>query len=250
MNHNNTLKFGLVGKNISYSFSKQYFTKKFKDLKLENYQFLNFDIPEIFEFPFLLYQRKNEFRGLNVTIPYKQSILKYLDKISPEAKEIGAVNTIHINKKEELIGHNTDYYGFKKSIEPLLKKHHTKALVLGTGGASKAITYALKKLNIGFTLVSRTPNSNQIGYEQLNASILASHTIIVNTTPVGTYPDVKNAPSIPYKYITEKHLCYDLIYNPEITQFLENAQQNKATIKNGLQMLELQAEKSWEIWNS
>lgn len=249
MNHN-TLKFGLVGKNISHSFSKEYFTQKFEKLKLKNYQYINFDIPEIFEFPFLLYQRKNEFRGLNVTIPYKQSIIKYLDELSSEARKIGAVNTILINSEEKTIGYNTDYYGFKKSIQPLLKASHTKALILGTGGASKAIIYALKKLNIKVTSVSRTPKNEQLGYEDINANILKSHTIIVNTTPLGTFPNTKNAPNIPYQYITKNHLCYDLIYNPNLTKFLKKSKENGATIKNGLEMLELQAEKSWEIWNS
>lgn len=247
-NHN-TLKFGLVGKNISYSFSKEYFTKKFKNLKLTHYQYLNFDIPEIFEFPFLLYQRKNEFRGLNVTIPYKQSIIKYLDVLSAEAQEIGAVNTILINSEEKTIGYNTDYYGFKKSIQPLLKASHTKALVLGTGGASKAIIYALKKLNIRVTSVSRNPKNEQLGYEDINANILKSHTIVVNTTPLGTFPNTKNSPNIPYQHITKNHLCYDLIYNPNLTEFLKKSKKNGATTKNGLEMLELQAEKSWEIWN-
>lgn len=243
-------KFGLLGKNISYSFSRKYFTEKFLKLGLSNYKYFNFDIPEIEEFPFLLYHKEDEFGGINVTIPYKESVMRYLNKIDNDAKKIGAVNTIKITDNFELIGYNTDFYGFQKSIQPLLKKHHTKALILGTGGASKAVVYAFDKMKIQTKYVSRNASEDKLTYSNLTKEILGEYTIIVNCTPVGTYPNTSESPEIPYKYITEKHLLYDLIYNPEITQFLKKGKEQGAAIKNGLEMLELQAEKSWEIWNS
>jgi len=224
--------------------------KKFQKLGLFKYKFYNFDIPEIEEFPFILYHKEDEFKGFNVTIPYKESILKYLDEIDSEAKKIGAVNTIKVSKTNQLIGYNTDVYGFQKSIKPLLKKHHTKALVLGTGGASKAITFALNKLNIECKFVSRKKTENAVLYASLNQKIIEQYTIIVNCTPLGTHPAIKTAPNIPYQFITAKHLLFDLIYNPSETKFLKEGKKQKAIVKNGLEMLELQAEKSWEIWNS
>lgn len=247
---NNRIKFGIIGKNISYSFSRNYFQEKFKKLGLTNYQYYNFDIPEIEEFPFLLYHREDEFRGLNVTIPYKEAIFNYLDEVDAEAQKIGAVNTIKVTDDNRLVGYNTDAYGFQKSIAPLLKSHHKKALILGTGGASKAIAYALKKLNIDYKFVSRNEAENKVSYEMLDAEIMNDYTIIVNCTPVGTHPNIENAPAIPYQFITDKHLLYDLIYNPAETKFLQNGKKQGASIKNGLEMLELQAEKAWEIWNS
>jgi shikimate dehydrogenase len=247
---NNRTKFGIIGKDISYSFSRNYFQEKFKKLGLTNYQYYNFDIPEIEEFPFLLYHREDEFRGLNVTVPYKEAIIKYLDEVDVEAQKIGAVNTIKITDDNKLAGYNTDAFGFQKSVQPLLKNHHKKALVLGTGGASKAIAYAFKKLNIDYKFVSRNETENMVTYEMLDAEIMDDYTIIVNCTPVGTYPNIENAPPIPYQYLSNKHLLYDLIYNPAETKFLQNGKKHGASIKNGLEMLELQAEKSWEIWNS
>lgn len=247
---NNRTKFGIIGKDISYSFSRNYFQEKFKKLGLTNYQYYNFDIPEIEEFPFLLYHREDEFRGLNVTVPYKEAIIKYLDEVDVEAQKIGAVNTIKITDDNKLAGYNTDAFGFQKSVQPLLKNHHKKALILGTGGASKAIAYALKKLNIDYKFVSRNETENMVTYEMLDAEIMDDYTIIVNCTPVGTYPNIENAPPIPYQYLSNKHLLYDLIYNPVETKFLQNGKKHGASIKNGLEMLELQAEKSWEIWNS
>lgn len=247
---NNRTKFGIIGKAISYSFSRKYFQEKFEKLGLNSYQYANFDIPEIEEFPFILYHRRDEFKGLNVTIPYKEAIIKYLDEVDPEAQKIGAVNTIKVTDDDQLIGYNTDAYGFQKSIEPFLKNHHKKALILGTGGASKAIAYVLKKLNIDFKFVSRTESENKFTYEMLDAEIMGDHTLIVNCTPVGTYPNIENAPEIPYQYLSDKHLLYDLIYNPAETKFLQEGRKQGASIKNGLEMLELQAEKAWEIWNS
>lgn len=243
-------KFGLVGKDISYSFSKKYFTEKFEKLNLKNYSYVNFDIPEIEEFPFLLYHREEEFRGLNVTIPYKQSIIKYLDDLSEEAKEIGAVNTIKITSNNELIGYNTDIYGFTNSIKPLLNIESKKALILGTGGASNAVAFSLKKMGIDFKFVSRKKNENVLLYNELNEEILHNHQIIINCTPVGTFPNINEKPQIPYSSITKNHIAFDLIYNPEETAFLKAAKKQGAKIKNGLEMLQLQAEKSWEIWNS
>ena len=247
---NKHTKFGLVGKNISYSFSKKYFTEKFEKLNLKNFRYVNFDIPEIEEFPFLLYHREEEFRGLNVTIPYKQSIIKYLDDLSEEAKEIGAVNTIKITNNNELIGYNTDIYGFTNAVKPLLNLESKSALILGTGGASKAVAFSLKKLGIDFKFVSRKKNENVLLYNELNEEILKNHQIIINCTPVGTYPNLEEKPQIPYTFITKNHIAFDLIYNPEKTAFLKAAKKQGAKIKNGLEMLQLQAEKSWEIWNS
>jgi shikimate dehydrogenase len=247
---NNRTKYGLLGKDISYSFSRKYFTEKFERLGLTNLRYQNFDIPEIEEFPFLLYHREDEFRGINVTIPYKQSVMRYLDEIDTDAKEIGAVNTIKITDDNELHGYNTDFYGFKKAIEPLLKSHHNKALILGTGGASKAIAFAFKKLNIEYKFVSRRLSDDVFLYSMLNEQIVKEYTVIINCSPIGTYPNIDESPNIPYEFISDRHLLFDLIYNPSETKFLQLGKKNGAVIKNGLEMLELQAEKSWEIWNS
>jgi shikimate dehydrogenase len=246
---NNRTKFGLLGKNISYSFSKKYFTEKFEQLGLTNLKYLNFDIPEIEEFPFIYYHIEEQFGGVNVTTPYKEEVMRYLDEIEDDAKEIGAVNTIKFTEDHKLVGYNTDVYGFQNSIKPLLKSHHKKALILGTGGASKAIAFALRKLGIEYKFVSRRLMENGFLYSVLNQQIMDEYTIIVNCTPIGTFPNTNESPNIPYDCITEKHLLFDLIYNPEETKFLEQGKQKGASIKNGLEMLELQAEKSWEIWN-
>lgn len=242
-----TKKYGLVGKDIDYSFSKQYFTQKFEKESNEcSYQ--NFDIPDIIHFPEIIRNEKN-LCGLNITIPYKEKIFPYLDKLSVKAQKIGAVNCIRFTKKSKIKGYNTDCYGFKKSLKPLLKRHHTKALILGTGGASKAVAYVLKNLNIEYLYVSRNPQKNILGYEEINAKIINNHTIIINCTPLGTYPDIENFPPLPYQYLNQNHIAFDLIYNPEKTQFLQKASENGATIKNGYEMLVYQAEKAWEIWN-
>ncbi|PHQ55938.1 MAG: shikimate dehydrogenase [Lutibacter sp.] len=243
-------KFGLVGKNISYSFSSTYFKEKFQKLGLKTHRYDNFDIPEIEEFPFILYQRKDDFQGFSVTIPYKQSIIKYLDDVKGDALKIGAVNTIKVTEENQLIGYNTDAYGFQKSIEPLLQKHHKRALILGTGGASKAVAFALEKLDIDFKFVSRNISEDNLLYSILSEQIIEEHTVIINCTPLGTYPNIENSPNIPYEFITGKHLLFDLIYNPLETKFLQEGKKRGAIIKNGLEMLEFQAEKSWEIWNS
>jgi shikimate dehydrogenase len=241
-------KFGLLGKNISYSFSKSYFEEKFAILGLPH-TYDNFDMNSISEFPSIL-KNNPDLVGLNVTIPYKEQIIPFLDEISEKAKDIGAVNTISISKSGHLKGYNTDYYGFKKSIGSFLKPHHKNALILGTGGASKAIAYTLKELNIHFDFVSRTSNDkSKFNYNELTESIISSHPIIINCTPVGTHPKVNDCPNIPYDGISKNHLLYDLIYNPLQTKFLICGELKGADICNGLEMLELQAKKAWEIWD-
>ena len=239
-------RFGLLGKNISYSFSQGYFTQKFKDLGLTNHSYENFDIQNIGELKNVLAQ--DNLKGLNVTIPYKQDVIPYLDKLDAKAEKIGAVNTIQFTKNG-LKGFNTDAYGFQKSLEPFLKPHHRNALILGTGGASKAVRFVLDELGIANTYVSRGKKQGQYTYEELDENIIAENTLIINCTPLGTFPNVEAKPQIPYQYIGAKHLLYDLIYNPEKTAFLTLGEANGATICNGLKMLEQQAEKAWEIWN-
>jgi shikimate dehydrogenase len=244
----NMHKLGLLGKNISYSFSVAYFKKKFEDEKIDNISYENFDIESISLFPNLI-KNSTDLKGLNVTIPYKEAVTPFLDKLSKKAKEIGAVNTIRITKNNKLIGYNTDCYGFEKSIKPFLKPHHKNALILGTGGASKAIAYSLKKLNINYHYVSRNiKNGVAFSYNTLTEEIIKGHQIIINCTPLGTFPNIDICPDIPYKAITKDHILYDLIYNPEETKFLKLGKQQQATTINGLNMLKLQAEKAWSIW--
>lgn len=246
-----TKKFGLLGRNISYSFSSGYFSEKFAELGLENHSYENFDIENIEGFPQLLLNNLSKINGMNVTIPYKQEVLKYLDEIDEEAVEIGAVNTIKFLENGRKKGFNTDVFGFENSLKPLLELHHTKALILGTGGASKAVAHALKKLNIQYVFVSRNPiGENQISYNTIDKELLQQYTLLINCTPLGTFPNIKASPDLPYQYVTTNHLLYDLIYNPAITTFLQQGKEKGATIKNGLEMLQLQAEKSWQIWNS
>ena len=241
--------FGLLGKNISYSFSRGYFTEKFKKLNLNTNKYLNFDIPSIQDFPLIL--KDKSIKGCNVTIPYKEEIIPFLDKLDKTAKKIGAVNTIKITKKGNLKGYNSDVVGFENSIKPLLKKHHKRALILGTGGASKAVAFALKKNNIKYRLVSRKPSGKkEISYEDLTENLMSKYQIIINCTPIGTSPDIHKSPNIPYQFLTDKHLLFDLIYNPEITAFLSKGKEKGAIIKNGYEMLALQAEESWRIWNN
>lgn len=235
--------YGLIGKNISYSFSRNYFNNKFKNVDILNSQYINFDIDNLHELNNIF--NVNNY-GFNVTIPYKETIIPYLDSLDFHAEQIGAVNTIKIENGKK-IGFNTDWIGFKKSLEPLLKPHHKKALILGTGGASKAVIYTLKQLQIQTLIVSR---NGETTYEDLSEEIIQNHTIIINCTPVGTFPNTDSAPEIPYQFITKNHLVYDLIYNPAETLFLKKSKENGAFTKNGLEMLEIQAEESWKIWNS
>jgi shikimate dehydrogenase len=241
-------KFGLIGKQIDYSFSKAYFTNKFNTEGLQH-TYENFDLDAIEDFPEIVRATQN-LKGLNVTIPYKESIIPYLSSLDTTAQDIGAVNTIKIMNDGNLIGYNTDYYGFKKSIEPYLKSNHKKALILGTGGASKAIAFALKKLGINYNYVSRTASGiADYTYETVTEALIDEHHIIINCTPLGTYPQTNACPLIPYDAITKSHLLYDLIYNPEETKFLTIGKLKGAKICNGLEMLELQADKAWSIWN-
>lgn len=236
--------FGLIGKNIDYSFSRNYFRNKFNKESINNCQYLNFDIDTIDDLKDLF---NRNIQGFNVTIPYKQEIIPLLNQLHHDAKIIGAVNTIKTTNNQ-LVGYNTDWIGFFKSIQPLLKKHHQKALILGTGGASKAIQYAFDKLKIEYKTVSRS--KADFMYQDLNQDIIKEHQIIVNCTPKGTFPMINEAPEIPYHHINSQHLAYDLIYNPTETKFLQLCKKQGATIKNGLEMLEIQAEEAWLIWNS
>lgn len=241
-------KLGLLGKNISYSFSRSYFKKKFDEENIKNITYGNFDIDSIDLFPSIIKNTKN-LKGLNVTIPYKQDVIPFLDKVKKTAREIGAVNTIKITKRGKLVGYNTDYYGFSKSLAPLLKQHHISALILGTGGASKAVAYSLKQFDISFHYVSRKKSDGvSYTYDTLTDNIVKQHKIIINCTPLGTFPNIDDCPSIPYSGITNHHILFDLIYNPEETKFLKLGKQNGAVTTNGLNMLKLQAEKSWSIW--
>ncbi len=241
-------KFGLIGKNISYSFSKTYFTDKFKKEGITDASYQNFDLQNIEEFEDII-KNNPKIAGLNVTIPYKEEVIPYLNKLNKKAQAIGAVNTIRITKKGNLKGYNTDYYGFKKSIKPFLETHHKKALILGTGGASKAIAFTLKELKIDYKYVSRTKNHDNFIYDELDESIINQYHIIINCSPVGTHPNIDESPKIPYSALSNQHLLFDLIYNPAETLFLKQGKKQGAKTCNGLKMLELQAKKAWEIWN-
>ena len=239
--------FGLIGFPLSHSFSKGFFTDKFEKEGITGCRYENFPIEDISRFP-LLWKEHPQLEGLNVTIPYKQAVIPFLDEFSEAAKEIGAVNCIRL-RDNRLKGHNTDVIGFRRSLEPLLKPHHTKALILGAGGAAKAVKFALKQLGIHYTEVSRKYFDGTIAYEAIDEAVMQSHPLIINTTPLGMYPNVAEAPPIPYHFITSDHLLYDLIYNPAETQFMQNGAARGAAVKNGHEMLILQAEASWEIWN-
>jgi shikimate dehydrogenase len=240
--------FGLIGKGIDYSFSKKYFSERFTNTNATDCSYQNFDIDSIADFPNVIAQNP-DLMGLNVTIPYKETIIPFLDYLSKKAEQIGAVNVIRLTKKRKLKGYNSDYYGFKKSLTSILQPHHQKALILGTGGASKAVAFALKEMNIPYDFVSREGQENTISYERINATTFDNYQIIINSTPLGTSPNTEEFPPIPYHFFTEKHLAFDLIYNPEETQFLKKSKKKGALTKNGMDMLVFQAEKAWEIWN-
>jgi len=239
--------FGLIGYPLSHSFSKGFFAEKFQKEGISDCIYENFSLEDISQFPALLEQQP-DLRGLNVTIPYKEAVLPWLDELSPAAEQIKAVNCIQFHEGIR-IGFNTDVMGFKRSLQPLLKPHHTNALVLGTGGAAKAVMFVLQELNIPYTVVSRRAHDGIITYDTLDKDIMTAHTIIINTSPLGMYPQVDAAPPIPYELITKHHLLYDLIYNPAETLFLKQGAAKGAAIKNGHEMLVLQAEASWDIWN-
>lgn len=244
-------RFGLLGKQISYSFSRKYFTDKFARLGLSQFEYVNYDLAQIEDFKKDVLKDLGLLGGLNVTIPYKQSVMPYLDEIDAQALSIGAVNTIKILKDSKLKGFNTDAYGFETSLKSCWRGTEQGALILGTGGASKAVAYVLEGLNINFLFVSRNKtNKNTISYGEIDEKIMKSHEIIVNCSPLGTFPNVELKPTLPYEFLTDKHLLFDLIYNPEMTAFLKMGEEAGAIIMNGRSMLEHQADKSWEIWNS
>ena len=235
--------FGLIGKSLSHSFSQNYFNEKFYTEDINDAEYKNFELNNISEFTDLI--RKMKLSGLNVTIPFKESVIPFLDELTPQAKAIGAVNTIQF-KGNKLIGHNTDTIGFSQSIYPLLNGRN-KALVLGNGGASKAIQHALKKMKIEYKIISR---NSSFDYLDISVKSIGYYNIIINTTPLGAYPKITDSPQIPYKELNENHLLYDLIYNPQESAFLHFGKTKNCSIKNGLEMLEIQAESSWNIWNS
>lgn len=245
-------KYGLIGYPLGHSFSKGYFNQKFESEKIDA-EYVNFPIPSIKDFKNVL-KENPDLCGLNVTLPYKTQVIPYLDELTENAKQIGAVNVIKFAKgmfgKVKLIGHNTDIIGFKQSIEPLLNEGHKKALILGTGGASKAVFHGLKQLGIEATFVSRTPAEGVLTYNILTDKIIDENKVIVNTTPVGMSPNISACPDIPYQKLTSSHLLYDLLYNPDETLFMKKGKEQGAVVKNGLEMLLLQAFAGWQIWNS
>lgn len=239
-------RFGLIGKTLKHSFSKSYFEKKFQELGITDSIYENYELSSIEQFPGLL--NNTEIRGFNVTIPYKEEIIPFLDSKNEIVESIGACNCIKV-AEGRLHGFNTDAVAFRNSLQKYLQPHHKCALILGTGGASKAVQYALKELNIDYVLVSRHKKQNQLGYEDVGDDTVANHQIIINTTPLGMYPNVDVDPPIPYPALTHNHLLYDLTYNPPKTKFLQKGESMGARIINGYEMLVAQAEESWRIWN-
>lgn len=249
-------QFGLIGYPLSHSFSQKFFTEKFLQENIVNASYHNFPIPSMESFGALWKENPN-LEGLNVTIPYKKEVIPFLQHSSAVVQEIHACNCIR-KFNNELYGYNTDVIGFEKSLLPFLKPHHTHALILGTGGAAAAVKWVLQKLNIQFQLVSRKANTIEaltemkasLSYDQLPASVIETHTLIINTSPVGMYPNVNEAPPIAYEGITAQHHLYDLVYNPTETLFMQKGLEKGATVQNGLAMLHIQAEESWAIWNA
>ncbi|MDN3687723.1 shikimate dehydrogenase family protein [Cyclobacterium jeungdonense] len=244
-------KYGLIGFPLTHSFSKKYFSEKFRKEGLRGCQYELYEIPNIQAFPALL-AKEPDIIGLNVTIPYKQQVIPYLDRLETACREIGAVNCIKVSP-DELVGFNTDYIGFRTSLENWVGKERPAALVLGTGGASNAVAQALNDLNISFFKVSRTspPDSKStLSYKELSPEIMADYHLIINTTPLGTYPNTSESPPIPLEHIGSNHWFYDLVYNPEETSLMKEVSRRGAKTKNGIEMLHLQAEAAWEIWNA
>lgn len=250
MNDKTERIYGLIGFPLSHSFSSNYFNQKFHSEGI-NARYLNFELPDIGDLMEVVAEYPN-LCGLNVTIPYKEQVIPYLDELDADAKKIGAVNVIKFYRSKEKLkfkGYNSDVIGFTDSIKPLLTPARDKALILGTGGAAKAVWQGLLNLGIEPVYVSRSPKEGELGYSDLDASVMETHKIIVNTTPLGMYPKIDSCPDIPYSLLTPEHLCYDLIYNPDITMFMKRAAEHGAETKNGLEMLLLQAFISWNIWN-
>lgn len=241
------IKYGLIGYPLSHSFSKKYFTEKFERDSITGRVYELFPIEKITDLPLLL-KEETDLQGLNVTIPYKEQVIPFLNEQSDVVKEIQACNCIAI-QDGKLIGYNTDVLGFEKTLERKLLSSHQRALVLGTGGAAKAVNYVLKKKGIEYTEVSRNASGITITYDEIDQEILATHTLIINTTPLGMYPNVEEAPNIPYDLLTPQHYLYDLVYNPAKTKFLLEGERRGALIENGADMLVIQAEASWDIWN-
>lgn len=243
-------KYGLIGYPLEHSFSSGFFNEKFKAEDIDA-EYINFEIPDIKELPAVL-KENTTLKGFNVTIPYKEKIISYLDDIDKDAVAIGAINVVKVvhqkGNKYKLIGYNSDIIGFVQSMESWVESHHKRALILGTGGASKAVFHGLKKLGIESTYVSRTKKNGMLTYEELTPEVMKAHTIIVNCTPLGMYPKVNECPEIPYHLLTPDHLLYDLLYNPNTTLFMRKGEEHGATVKNGLEMLLLQAFASWDIW--
>ena len=244
-------KYGLIGYPLKHSFSIGFFNEKFKSEGIDA-EYVNFEIPEINDFMEVIEENPN-LCGLNVTIPYKEQVIPFLDELDKDTAKIGAVNVIKIirtpKRKIKLVGYNSDIIGFSQSIQPLLQPYHKKALILGTGGSSKAIYHGLKNLGIDSVFVSRTKKEGMLTYEELTPEVMAEHTVIVNCTPVGMYPKVDFCPAIPYELLTPNHLLYDLLYNPNVTLFMKKGEAEGAVVKNGLEMLLLQAFAAWEIWH-
>ncbi|MDZ4823709.1 MAG: shikimate dehydrogenase [Flavobacteriales bacterium] len=242
--------FGLIGFPLSHSFSKKYFEEKFLRDKIEDVQFINFELEKIETLPHLI-QSQPSLAGFSVTIPHKVSILPFLTEISDEAKEIGSVNCVKVMGNGRLCGFNTDAMGFEKSIRPFLENKFERALILGTGGGSKAVAHVFRKLGIDFRFVSRNPLSkHEIGYDDLNSNSISHFRLIVNTTPLGTYPNVHACPALPFDHLTSHHFVFDLVYNPAETELLKRSRKQGCTTMNGLEMLHHQADASWRIWNT
>ncbi len=245
--------YGLIGYRLGYSFSKGFFTEKFEKENLAEHEYVNFELDSIEEFP-EIFKKNDHIAGLNCTIPYKQQIMPYLDEIDEEAAKVGAINTVKIIRSEDgikLKGFNTDIYGFENALKPMLNEKHKKALILGTGGASKAIKYILDKLGLTYVSASieEQLNEGEIRYDQIDEALLKEYLVVINATPLGTFPKVDTCADIPYQYLTSDHVLFDLVYNPEETLFMKKGKEKGAAVKNGLEMLHGQAIKAWEIWN-
>ncbi len=243
--------YGLIGFPLVHSFSKDFFNQKFESEGIDA-EYLNFEIDDISKIKNILIDNPH-LKGLNVTAPYKKDIIPYLDSVTPEAERIGAVNVVKILRNKEvgtveLRGFNSDVIGFQKSIEPLLDEMDTKAMILGTGGSARAVAFALEKLGVETMLVSRIKSATTFIYEEITKAMVAEHKLIVNATPLGTYPNIDACPDFPYRFLTSEHFCYDLVYNPDVTLFMKNSQKHGANVKNGLEMLLLQAFASYSIW--